>query len=277
MLWKFRVAFPGFFGTKSSHGLGLGEAQLAPRSFRQMLRNSADTLEEVPALLVRLGPDGSPRFLGRVWKVVDVFLFSTKFSVSEKWGRFGVWSGWIFLFVKGKTQPKGIPLRSFKSMGKIGIWKIGWLVASNMVFSSTDHVTPFGVTFGGAYRSVPRPVAGHCSSTGWQYVGTEKGEGFTGSLSDVRYPMILPMITKYIQNWWVRDKVYDYNTYIYVIYVICIYYSAILEFFFTQLEMLWKRVDDFAIKSWIERASLTSVNWAKRRLCFSLPGSISDA
>ena len=28
------------------------KAQLAPRSFRQMLRNSADTLEEVPALLV---------------------------------------------------------------------------------------------------------------------------------------------------------------------------------------------------------------------------------
>ena len=27
------------------------QAQLAPRSFRQMLRNSADTLEEVPALL----------------------------------------------------------------------------------------------------------------------------------------------------------------------------------------------------------------------------------
>ena len=34
-----------------------------------------------------------------------------------------------------------------------------WLVASNMVFSSTDHVTPFGVTFGGAYRSVAAPFA----------------------------------------------------------------------------------------------------------------------
>ena len=225
----------------------------------------------------RMDPLGFWGEFGRLW---TFFLFSTKFSVSEKWGRFGVWSGWIFLFVKGKTQPKGIPLRSFKSMGKIGIWKIGWLVASNMVFSSTDHVTPFGVTFGGAYRSVPRPVAGHCSSTGWQYVGTEKGEGFTGSLSDVRYPMILPMITKYIQNWWVRDKVYDYNTYIYI-YMLYMWYVYIIQlyssFFFTQLEMLWKRVDDFAIKSWIERASLTSVNWAKRRLCFSLPGSISDA
>lgn len=68
------------------------EAQLAPRSFRQMLRNSADTLEEVPALLVRLGPGFPLGFWGE-WKgrVVDVFFFfQTKFSVRK--GGVGVWS-----------------------------------------------------------------------------------------------------------------------------------------------------------------------------------------
>lgn len=87
-------------------------------------------------------------------------------------------------------------------------------------------------------------VAGHCSSTGWQYVGTEKGEGFTGGLSDVRYPMILPMISKNYTKLMGKGQSIYYNTYIYiyVIYVICIYHAAILELFHPNLrcfEKVW--------------------------------------
>lgn len=78
--------FPGFFGTKSSHGLGLGEAQLAPRSFRQMLRNSADTLEEVPALLVRLGRDFPSVFGASLGRGGGRFFFSNEIFGFRKGG-----------------------------------------------------------------------------------------------------------------------------------------------------------------------------------------------
>lgn len=81
MLWKFRLSSQGFLGQNHltpNPWPRPREAQLAPRSFRQMLRNSADTLEEVPALLVPWGPGFPLGFWGE-WKVVEVFFFRRNF------------------------------------------------------------------------------------------------------------------------------------------------------------------------------------------------------
>ena len=74
-----------------------------------MLRNSADTLEEVPALLVRLGPGFPLGFWGE-WKgrVVDVFFFPNEIFGKKRggWGlEFGV-DGFFYL-LKAKHNLKG--------------------------------------------------------------------------------------------------------------------------------------------------------------------------
>lgn len=71
-----------------------------------MLRNSADTLEEVPALLVRLGPGFPLGFWGELGTVVEVFFFPTKFSVRKGGGlEFGV--DGFFDLLKAKHNLKG--------------------------------------------------------------------------------------------------------------------------------------------------------------------------
>lgn len=70
-----------------------------------MLRNSADTLEEVPALLVRLGPKIPSVFgaNGRLWK----FFFSNEIFGKKRGGglEFGV-DGFFYL-LKAKHNLKG--------------------------------------------------------------------------------------------------------------------------------------------------------------------------